>query len=286
MPKRRGISEKERNRLKRMSLENAERWKAKRIKTVCAYCGEKIEIIQSVYNINGNFCSKRCSNIFHSKAIGEKLKGKKKSEATKEKLRKYTGEKASGWKGGKPKCKICGKGIGYGATYCMKHKHLLWTKEKWEKLRETSRSIKKVGIMPKNLNYPLTNKHKPFGNIKRGYYNINGIEIFFRSKMEANYALYLDFLIKQKQIKKWEYEPDVFIFSKIKFGTRSYRPDFKVYNLDETISYHETKGYMDTRSKTKIKRMAKYYPNVKLIIIGSPVYNDLKKKLGKMLKFY
>ena len=129
-------------------------------------------------------------------------------------------------------------------------------------------------------------KFKPFGNVKRGTYDINGKKIFFRSKWEANYALYLDFLIKQKQIKKWEYEPDVFVFEKIKFGTRSYRPDFKVFNIDGFIEYHEVKGYMDKKSKTKIKRMAKYYPIIKLAIIDKDVYKDIKIKLGKMLKFY
>ena len=139
----------------------------------------------------------------------------------------------------------------------------------------------RVGKIPKNMQE--TGK---YGNIIRGYFNINGKEIFLRSKWEANYALYLVFLVKQKQIKKWTYEEDVFIFEKIKSGTRSYRPDFKICNNDGTIEYHEVKGYMNPKSKTQIKRMAKYYPNVKLLIIDKDVYNDIKKKLGKMLKFY
>ena len=124
-----------------------------------------------------------------------------------------------------------------------------------------------------------------YDNIQRGYYDINGKNIFFRSKWEANYSLYLEFLIKCKQIRKWEYEPDTFIFEKIKFGTRSYTPDFKIYN-DGMIEYHEVKGHMTARSKTQIKRMAKYYPNVRLIIIDAESYRDINKKLGKMLKFY
>ena len=142
-------------------------------------------------------------------------------------------------------------------------------------------SEKHKGKMPKNMQ-----RSGKWGNVKSGYFNINGKEMFFRSKWEANYALYLDFLIKQKQIKKWEYESDVFIFEKIKFGTRSYRPDFKVINNDDSIIYYEVKGYMDAKSKTKIKRMAKYYPDIKLIIIDKDIYQDIKNKLGKMLKFY
>lgn len=140
-------------------------------------------------------------------------------------------------------------------------------------------SDKLAGRMPKNI------KTKMFGNIKSGKYDINGKLIFFRSKWEANYALYLDFLIKQKEIKKWEYEVDTFVFHKIKFGTRSYKPDFKVINNDGSIAYHEVKGYMDDRSKTKLKRMAKYYPEIKIRLIDKPVYNSIKK-WDKLLKFY
>jgi hypothetical protein len=119
-----------------------------------------------------------------------------------------------------------------------------------------------------------------YKNIQRGYYSINGKNMFFRSKWEANYSLYLNFLIKQKQITKWEYEPDTFVFDKIKFGTRSYTPDFKIYN--GIIEYHEVKGHMTAKSKTQIKRMAKYYPEIRLIIIDADVYKDIKNKLGKM----
>jgi len=128
--------------------------------------------------------------------------------------------------------------------------------------------------------------NKGITNCKHGYYNINGKNIYFRSSWEPNYALYLDFLIKQKQIKKWEYEVDTFWFEKIRRGVRSYKPDFKIFNNDNTIEYHEVKGWMNPKSKTKIKRMAKYYPEIKLIIIDSKSYKDIKKKLGTLLKFY
>ena len=137
--------------------------------------------------------------------------------------------------------------------------------------------------MPLNLNRFGFGK---FSNVKRGYFDINGERLFFRSKWEANYALYLNFLIKQNQINKWEYEKDVFIFEKIQFGTRSYRPDFKIYKNDGSFEYHEIKGYMTQRSKTQIKRMAKYFPEVMLILITSKEYKELKSKIGSLLKFF
>lgn len=138
-----------------------------------------------------------------------------------------------------------------------------------------------AGKMPLNNSYNNTG----YANIKRGYYDINGDTMYFRSKWEANYALYLDFLIDHKEIIKWEFEPDTFIFDAIKLGTRSYTPDFKVFTK-HGHEYHEVKGYMDSKSKTKLKRFAKYYPDEKLLLIDSSEYNLIKKEIGKMLKFY
>ena len=127
--------------------------------------------------------------------------------------------------------------------------------------------------------------NRNWGHIQRGNYNINGKEMYFRSKAEANYALYLDWLQKEGEIEKWEYEPDIFTFDAIKYGTRQYTPDFKILTRG-IIRYDEVKGFMDSKSRTKLKRMAKYYPEVAIVIIDSKCYNDIKKKVGKLCKFY
>ena len=98
--------------------------------------------------------------------------------------------------------------------------------------------------------------------------------------------MYLDFLIKQRQVKSWEFEPDTFWFEKIRRGVRSYKPDFKVITDTGRVEYHEVKGRMDPKSKTKISRMAKYHPAVRLILVDKDAYRDIAGKIGKMLKFY
>ena len=125
-----------------------------------------------------------------------------------------------------------------------------------------------------------------YDHIQRGDYENSKGSMYFRSKWEANYALHLDFLVKHGEIKGWEFEPDRFVFESIQFGTRSYIPDFKVRNNDETIEYHEVKGYMTKTSKTKLKRMAKYFPNIKLVLIDEDYYKTLKKKVSKLEKWY
>ncbi len=148
-------------------------------------------------------------------------------------------------------------------------------------LHKSKISDANAGKMPSNMRL-----HGNYPNINSGDYDINGKVMYFRSGWEANYALYLDWLVKQKQILRWEYEQEKFIFEKIKFETRSYLPDFKVYNNNGTDYFVEVKGYMDSKSKTKLKRMKKYYPKIKIELVDSKAYGILKKKIGKVCNFY
>ena len=100
---------------------------------------------------------------------------------------------------------------------------------------------------------------------------------FFRSAWEANYARYLNFLIKHGKIDKWEYEVDTFIFPEVVKGQRTYLPDFKVWDNYGYVCYHELKGWMNSASKSKLKKMKKYYPNIDLIVIGPKEYKGISE---------
>lgn len=117
------------------------------------------------------------------------------------------------------------------------------------------------------------------GHWKGGWETIGGKKIYFRSSWEAKYAHYLESIKKKGEILKWEFEPDTFWFDKIKRGVTSYLPDFKVTLPDKTIEYHEVKGWMDAKSKTKIKRMRIYHPQVVLIVLQKKELEDLGLEL-------
>ncbi len=106
---------------------------------------------------------------------------------------------------------------------------------------------------------------------------------YFRSAWEANWARYLNWLLQIGEIKAWEYEPETFEFMQIKRGTRFYTPDFKITNKDNSTEYHEVKGYMDAQSSTKLKRMARYYPDVRLIVIDKEAYRAVAFQLSARL---
>lgn len=129
----------------------------------------------------------------------------------------------------------------------------------------------------------MTKPNRPV-TTKQGWATIGGKKCFFRSKWEYDYALYLELLKKHKQIKEWEYEPETFWFEAIKRGVRSYLPDFKITEKDGSIVFHEVKGFMDAKSKTKLTRMKKYHPDVKLYLVREAQIKEIRKKFSFLFK--
>jgi hypothetical protein len=111
---------------------------------------------------------------------------------------------------------------------------------------------------------------------KAGWREIGGKRKYFRSRWEANYARYLEFLKLNNEIIDWQHEPKVFWFEGIKRGCVSYLPDYSVILKNNITEYHEVKGWMDDRSKTKIKRMGIYFPEVTLKIIDAKWFKQFK----------
>jgi len=125
----------------------------------------------------------------------------------------------------------------------------------------------------------LQKKCKTRPKARSGWREIGTQRLFFRSAWEANYARYLEFQKEQKLIGDWLYEPKTFWFNSIKRGVRSYLPDFQVFENDGSYTWHEVKGYLDSKSKTKLKRMRIYYPDEKIRLIDKSWFtqnNSLK----------
>lgn len=89
----------------------------------------------------------------------------------------------------------------------------------------------------------------------------NGIT--FRSTYEARFAKALD-----ARGMKWEYETKRF-----DLGSCSYVPDFYV---PETETYWETKGWMDDRSKIKVRLFREKYPELSLVVATLPVIKQFE----------
>ncbi len=121
----------------------------------------------------------------------------------------------------------------------------------------------------------------------KGGYRADLGRIYFRSGWEANYARYLNLLIKFGAVEKWDFEPETFWFAGIKRGAVSYKPDFRIkYKGDAVLEYVEIKGYVIPKDRTKWKRMKKYHPHIKLVVIGAKQYNALRKKWASAIPFW
>ncbi len=268
----------------------------RRIIIVCEYCKKEFEVTPGdlKYRIIIRFCSNECKakGQFLDKRIIKNCDNCGKPIETL-KVRMLHREETF--------CSVACKNSGYLKNHPSKSMNwnqriaeAMATEEIKNKLRTlNSRSRKPMtdehknkisdklfGIMPAN------SKVNQYTKYKRGTYNINGKDIFFRSKWEANYALYLDFLIKVNQVKSWCYEPRIFYFESIRRGSRSYTPDFKVELPEGGYEWHEVKGYMNPQSKTKLKRMSLYYPKEKIVLIERIKYSDILKKLTGVINFY
>lgn len=117
---------------------------------------------------------------------------------------------------------------------------------------------------------------------KAGWRTVGGKRCFFRSQWEANYGCFLEFLRVNGEITDWEHEPETFWFDGVKRGTNNYTPDFRITSK-RGVEYHEVKGWMDPKSKVKIRRMAKYHPSVILVVKDSKWYKANASKLSKFV---
>jgi hypothetical protein len=224
--------------------------------TSCEICGKEIKTYLPKNSVMTYTIRKTCSDVCKNKMLSIK-------------------KKKDILKNGHPKGML-------GKTHSKEYKDkiskrskLMWSdknsyfnsEENKQRISDNNMKLHKKGILGGENSY---------SNCKRGYFIDGDKKYYMRSGWEIRYAAYLNILKKSNEIKDWEYEVDTFWFEKIKRGVRSYKPDFKIFNNDGSIVYHEVKGYMDAKSKTKLKRMKLYHPEINVIVIGEEFFKKNK----------
>lgn len=126
---------------------------------------------------------------------------------------------------------------------------------------------------------PLTRKEKfreRLANdpnmIKRGYEHgwiqLGERVLFVRSRWDGNICAYLEYLKQTGKIKRWAYENKTFWFKGVKRGTNNYKPDLWIEENDGREVYIEVKAYWTDKDTVKMKRMKKYFPDVKIFVLA------------------
>jgi len=154
----------------------------------------------------------------------------------------------------------------------------------WKSKTESERSAWTTAMLKSRLESQGTlAPPRPNASWKAGWREVADKRNYYRSRWEANYGRYLQWLKERGEIADWKHEPETFWFEGIKRGVRSYLPDFRVFENDGTSKLHEVKGWMDSRSKTTLRRMAKYHPHETIILIRERDYNAIARKVGPMI---
>lgn len=113
----------------------------------------------------------------------------------------------------------------------------------------------------------------------KSYTRNDGRDITFNGSFEHAVGCYLDELLSQGKILRWEYEPKTFCFTYRK-RERRYTPDFFVKIDEETCAWLEVKGYIPLNALQRMKRFRSVYPLFNYIIVGRNFF-DLLKEDGK-----
>lgn len=161
------------------------------------------------------------------------------------------------------------------------------SKQFWEGLTEQQRADLNLKMLKAKVakDIPIAN-HTKRGSWKAGWREIGGKRNYYRSRWEANYARFLECLKVSGEIVDWQHEPETFWFDGILRGVRSYKPDFRVIGgtSPDASTLHEVKGWMDARSHTTLKRMAKYHPDETIILIRERQYNAIARNYAAFIE--
>jgi len=167
-----------------------------------------------------------------------------------------------------------------GKKHSLEHlkKQSIRTIKWWKEASDERKRKVKEKQLRNNLNKYGHVVARPFERTKvswkQGWRQIGNRRIYCRSRWEANYARYLQFLKESGIIKDWEHEATTFWFEKEIEGSLCYVPDFKVIYVNGMHEWHEVKGWYDERSIKKINNFRKYYSEEKLIIIDKNWFKD------------
>lgn len=114
-----------------------------------------------------------------------------------------------------------------------------------------------------------------------GWAEIGGQRCYFRSKLERRHAEFLEIQRGAGLISAWEHEPSTFGFPGRLQAPVNYKPDFRVTRpggiaeggmiWGASQEWHECKGHWTRRDVTKIRLMARHYPEIRILIVGTPL---------------
>lgn len=122
-------------------------------------------------------------------------------------------------------------------------------------------------------------------NNKPSTETVGGKTCNFRSDGERKLAIYFQHLKEQKYIRDWAFEQTRFTFPDETRGAKQFLVDFDILNMDHTFEYWEYKGWLRGSDVTKFRRVAKYRPEAKLVLVMSGKAKKDANRLRQISKY-
>jgi hypothetical protein len=107
----------------------------------------------------------------------------------------------------------------------------------------------------------------------------DGRKFYFRSQLEATFAMGLEVQRMGGAIRDWAHEPRRFHFPDQKIGATGYSPDFLVTGLDGSETWTECKGFWTSKDTEKLRKCARHYPEIVIQIHGAPLPAKAKARI-------
>ncbi len=259
---------------------------SKKIELKCPVCAKSFTAYNyDVVKRGRRFCSILCQHVPETKAIPPKEEIEKlywtEKLSTNQLSKHYKVSKGTIYNWFK-KYSIKTRTAGQGVTIAQTGT----TQSEATKLAISKAHMGKICPHLYGKNNPMFKKLSNGSNWAKGGVR-EDLGIYVRSSWEANFCRYLNFLKNKGVLYAWEFEPDTFYFEGIKRGCVSYTPDFKIWETNSSTPYYiEVKGWMNKTSITKLKRMAKYYPDIRVDIVGKKEYHEIKNKLSALIEHW
>lgn len=108
---------------------------------------------------------------------------------------------------------------------------------------------------------------------------------YYRSLWDINTSRYFAWQKSKGWVKDWEYEPKKFKFDKNLYdaGPYQYVPDFRITDNDGNQYWVEVKGWLNPKSKAKLKRFAREFPEERLELWDKTVMDNLRKNFSHLV---
>ena len=107
---------------------------------------------------------------------------------------------------------------------------------------------------------------------------------YFRSKLEQEFATSLEFLKRVGRIRDWQPNKFAFVFPDRTIAPVRYVPDFRVTELDGSVTYWECKGLWRGSDTSKAVLMAKHYPEFPVRYHGTQPPEKCRKRMESARK--